>query len=730
MIARPLLRFAAALLLLSPVCAYALEKERPRLMVAPAEIAEIRASEALPSMFGAVLRAAEKHVAPYRQQLPVIPVPADAGGGYTHEQHKRNATLILQSGILYQFTGERAYADLCRDLLLAYAELYPTLGEHPQKKEQTPGRLFWQSLNEAVWLVTAIQGYDAIYESIEENERLAIEQGLLRPLADFLSQGQPQTFDKIHNHGTWAVAAVGMTGFVLEDPGYVEMALYGLKRDGSAGFMRQLDELFSPDGYYSEGPYYQRYALMPFVLFAQAIERNEPQRRIFEYRDGILPKAIDTTIQLSYNGLFFPINDAIKDKGLDTQELVYGVAIAFGLSDDERLLSIAQMQGRVALTGDGFRLARAIDEGRAKLYPFRSMQLADGPDGSWGALGIMRSGNEPGHQAVVFKATAQGMGHGHFDRLSWLFYDNGREIISDYGAARFLNVESKYGGHYLPENTSWAKQTVAHNTLVVDEDSHFGGNWKLGQENSTIVLHFEAGEQADVAMARIDTAYDGVRMERALVLLKDSPFQNPVVLDVLRVRSDGSHQYDLPLHFQGHVTNVSHALEAETNRLEPLSSENGYQHLWKRASANAAAGDLFQLTFLNDNRFYTNSVLATAPMEMLFTETGANDPDFNLRREQALIQRVRDTGSQVFVSVLEPHGEYNGSREFTTASASSVAGIERAAHEGGELLRIIHRNGADSTVALSFDADPAKTQSLSLGGETYEWTGFFKLFDQ
>jgi hypothetical protein len=698
-------------------------------MIAPADSAEIRADDTLPALFDAAFRNAVANVALPRAELPDVPVPADAGGGYTHEQHKRNATLILQSGVLYQFTGERAYADFGRDLLLAYAELYPTLGEHPRKKEQTPGRLFWQSLNEAVWLVTAIQGYDAIYEALTETERQVIEQRLLRPLADFLSRGQPQTFDKVHNHGTWAVAAVGMTGYVLDDPDYVEIALYGLERDGVGGFMRQLDELFSPDGYYSEGPYYQRYALMPFVLFAQAIERNEPQRGIFEYRDGILPRAIDTTIQLSYNGLFFPINDAIKDKGLDTQELVYGVAIAFGLTGDERLLSVAEVQGRVAFMGDGYRLARAIDEGRAKPYPFQSQSLADGPDGSWGALAILRSGNQPGHQAVVFKATAQGMGHGHFDRLAWLFYDNGNEILTDYGAARFLNVESKYGGHYLPENTSWAKQTVAHNTLVVDETSHFGGNWRLGQENSTALLHFEAGERADVAMARIDTAYDGVRMERALVLLKDSPFQNPIVLDVLRVSTKGTHQYDLPLHFNGHVTNVSHEVEAATTRLEPLGSENGYQHLWKRASTHAAAGDLFQLTFLKDNRFYTHSALATAPMELVFTETGANDPDFNLRREQALIQRVREAGTQVFVSVLEPHGEYNGSREFTTASASSVAGIERAVREDRELLRIISRGGAASTVALSFDADPSEKQSLSLDDEVYDWTGLFKLFD-
>ena len=719
----------AAFLVLAPVIVCAQDQERPRLLLSPGDVELIRSSETVPTMFAGAFDEALARVTPFLEELPDIPVPSDAGGGYTHEQHKRNSVLILNAGVLFQVSGEQKYADFARDMLLAYAALYPTLGEHPKKKEQTPGRLFWQSLNEAVWLVTAIQGYDALYDSLTVGERETIEQGLLHPLARFLSEGQPQTFDKVHNHGTWAVAAVGMTGYVLDEPEYVEKALFGLNKDGTAGFMRQLDELFSPDGYYSEGPYYQRYALMPFVLFAQAIERNDPQRKIFEHRDGILPKAIDTTIQLSYNGLFFPINDAIKDKGLDTQELVYGVAIAYGLTGDERLLSIAQVQGRTVLTGDGFRLSRAIDAGKARPYPFQSKALSDGPDGSWGALGILRSGNEPGHQAVVFKATAQGMGHGHFDRLGWLFYDNGREIISDYGAARFLNVESKYGGHYLAENNSWAKQTVAHNTLVVDEDSHFDGDWRLGQKNSTEMLHFETGERADVAMARIDTAYEGVRIERALVLLKDTPLQNPIVLDVLRVHSDGTHQYDLPLHFQGHVTNVSHELDAATVKLEPLGSDNGYQHMWKRATANAAQGQLFQLTFLNDNRFYTHSALATAPMELLFTETGANDPDFNLRREQALVQRVGEAGTQVFVSVLEPHGEYNGSREFTTASASSVAGIERAAQGGMELVRITRRGGAAITVALSFEPDPAAKQTIGLGGEKREWSGFFKLFD-
>ena len=86
-----------------------------------------------------------------------------------------------------------------------------------------------------------------------------------------------------------------------------------------------MELLFSPEGYYTEGPYYQRYALMPFVLFGQAIERNDPDMQIFEFRDQVLQKAIYSVVQQSYGGRFFPINDAIREKGLNTAELRYAI---------------------------------------------------------------------------------------------------------------------------------------------------------------------------------------------------------------------------------------------------------------------------------------------------------------------------------------------------------------------------------------------------------------------
>jgi len=702
----------------------------PRLLLSAEDVELIARTSPLPAGFNAALKAAKSDVDLYLEDLPDVPVPKDAGGGYTHEQHKRNSGTIQNAGFLYQVTGDKAYANLAKNILLAYAKLYPTLALHPQQKGQSPGKLFWQSLNEAVWLVTTIQGYDAIYDSLDQAEKAEIENKLLRPMVSFISDEAPQTFERIHNHGTWAVAAVGMTGYVLSDQDYIQKALYGLKRDGSAGFMKQLDLLFSPAGFYSEGPYYQRYALMPFLLFAKVIERNDPARKIFEYRDSVLLKAVNTVIQLSYANYFFPINDALKEKGLDTQELCYGVAIAYGLTGDERLLSIARVQNRIVLTGDGFRLSQALESGLSQPFVFESMQISDGPDGKQGAVSILRSGAGAKDQALVFKATGQGMGHGHFDKLTWLFYDNGHEIVSDYGAARFLNVEEKDGGRYLTENNTWAKQSVAHNTLVVDETSHFDGDWKVSQKYYPGSLVFERDENIQITAARMADAYDGLVFSRSLALLKNDMFQNPVVLDVLKVESEMTHQYDLPLHFNGQITHVSHPLQASTRSMSALGEANGYQHLWLRAKADVGKGELFQVTWLNDNRFYTYSVLAEQAMEVLFTETGANDPDFNLRTETAIILRVKDRTDFTFISLLEPHGEYNGSKEFTTASASNIAAIKHFSENKTDVIRVVNRAGSAVLLGLSLTADSDRTHTVQAGDVNLEWSGFHHLIEE
>ena len=653
-----------------------------------------------------------------------VPVPADAGGGYTHEQHKRNALAIYESGLLFEATGEARYRDHAVRLLDAYAELYPTLGLHPKQKEQSPGRLFWQSLNEAWFLVHAAMGYDHLRGSLDAETRARIEGGVFHPMVAFLSEGQPETFDKIHNHGTWATAAVGLTGYALDEPDYVEKALLGLDRSGTGGFLRQMEVLFSPDGYYNEGPYYQRYALMPFVLFAQAIEANEPERGIFETRDGILRKAITSTVHQNYAGLFFPINDAIKDKGIATTELLHGVAIAYALTGDDSLLSVAQAQGTVIPTAGGRAVSDAIAAGRAEAFPYRSLRLRDGAEGDQGALDILRASDDPDGLAVVVKNTAMGLGHGHFDKLGLLVFDLGREVLRDYGAARFLNIEAKYGGHYLAENNAYAKQTVAHNALVVDRGSHFGGDWREGEKHWPELGAFVAGMSAaggglSATSAVMEGAYPGVTLTRHVALLDHDALEAPVVIDVVRGEGEGLYDFDLPYHYNGQLIETDYEINADTRARAPLGDANGYQYLWKVGEAEARGGQA-QTTLLLDRRFYTLTSAVPDGTRVLMAELGANDPDTNLRREPALILRGPRADSFAAATVFEPHGEYNPIQEYTLRSRSQIARVEHVSGEGGDVVTLVLEDGDTITVGL-LGRDGAHTIETPNGAVS--WTG-------
>ncbi|MEP9400531.1 alginate lyase family protein [Sphingomonas sp. VNH70] len=662
-----------------------------------------------------------------------VPVPRDPGGGATHEQHKRNYTALYGAGMLYRITGERQYLDFARELLLAYARLYPTLGPHPAKANEAAGRLFWQSLNDSVWLVYGVQGYDAIRDALSAADRRTIDADVFRRMADFLSVGNAASFNRIHNHATWAAAGVGMTGYVLRDPELVERALKGTDRTGSyngarAGFLAQVDELFSPDGYYTEGPYYQRYALQPFVVFADAIAKNQPALNIWQRRDGVLVKAIRSTIQLTYDGYFFPLNDAMRDKSLRTAELYDAVAIGYGVTGDPSFLSIARDQQRVTLTPGGLAVARDVAAGKARPFAFASQLFRDGPNGDRGALAVLRSGPEADAQVLVAKNSAMGMGHGHFDKLNWILYDGGRPIVTDYGAARFLNIESKDGGRYLPENESWAKQTVAHNTLVVNETSNFAGKWRVGEGLAPRQLFFNGDGPLKASTAEMAGAWPGVTFRRTLIQL--SPGKGaPLVIDLLRVTGDRPATYDLPLHYAGHITEVGFPLRSNVVERPVLGKANGYQHIWVDGTGTPGADDA-TLTWIEGERFYTYRMVPPPGAQVILGESGANDPRFNLRREPVLIERVTGQKDATFVGLLEPHGAYDAAAETTVASASQIKALRHVRSADADVIVITPVRGAPIVLAVADEVAAGRPHSADVDGRTYRWTGHIARVDQ
>ena len=677
--------------------------------------------------FDRTLKAAQDNLATKMDSPLTIPVPKDPGGGYTHETHKANGFLLYDVGQLYALTDDKKYADFAARALMDYAAVYPSWTLHPAKKEQSPGRMFWQNLNESMFLLNVAQCYNAIKDALPQEQQDKIEKDLLRNMADFLSVEAPETFNKVHNHGTWATAAVGLTGYAIGDDEYVQKALLGLDKSGEAGFLKQMDVLFSPDGYYNEGPYYHRFALKPFVIFAQAVQKNNPEYKIFEKRDGILKKAIYSLIQQNYGGLFFPINDAIKEKGIRTNELLNGVAIAYELTGDTGLLSIAAEQDTFVLTPESRKLASDLAAGKATPFDYKSMRLGDGQDGTEGALDILRASNDPKGLAVVAKNTSQGLGHGHFDKMGLLVYDAGHEILRDYGAARFLNVEAKYGGHYLPENNAYAKQTVSHNALVVDETSHFDGDVRVGNQHAPNLGTFIDDDNVTLTSAEIETAYDGVRIDRSVAIIKDSAFDGPVIIDLVEAHSESPHSYDLPFHYNGHLIETNFEVKADPRSRTPLGNKNGYQYLWKLAEALPVDG-LSQVTWLLDRKFYSVSSAVPTGTKVVFTQVGANDQNFNLKNEPGFMLRAKTNDGISIVSVIEPHGDYNPTLEYTLGSHSQVKSLSHFEAGANEYIQIETKDGERVGLGLAGDADPALTHTVDVNGEAVTWTGAYKLF--
>ena len=75
-------------------------------------------------------------------------------------------------------------------------------------------------------------------------------------------------------------------------------------------------------------------------------------------------------------------------------------------------------------------------------------------------------------------------------------------------------------------------------------------------------------------------------------------------------------------------------------------------------------------------------------------ESGANDPEFNLRREPALLQRVEGQKDVTFFSVLEPHGEYNGTAEYVHGADSRIKDIVRTRGSDAEVIELRLASGA------------------------------------
>ncbi|ALR94023.1 heparinase II/III family protein [Vibrio sp. Vb5031] len=707
------------------------------ILLTEAEVELLRKEVGKPSLMGKSIEANRKELEAF-MRLPLdVPGHGEAGG-YEHNRHKQNYTYMNLAGRLFLITQEEKYAQFVKDLLAIYAEKYLTFDFHVQKNTNPTGRLFHQILNEHCWLMFTSLAYSCVASVMTEEERTAVVERIFEPMLDMFTVKYAHDFDRIHNHGIWAVAAVGICGLAIGKPEYLEMSVYGQDRDDTGGFLAQISQLFAPSGYYMEGPYYHRYAIRPTCVFAEVVHRHMPEVDIYNYKDKVIGNTVQAMLATAYpNGEFPALNDAsrtmsITDMGVQVAVSVYSKH--YGM--DDNILGMAKIQNAVWMHPCGLELSQAYDKAIADReigMPFwPSVELNEGPTGNNGAQGFIRMQDKTGDVSqLVMNYGQHGMGHGNFDTLGITFFNRGQEVLREYGFCRWVNVEPKFGGRYLDENKSYARQTIAHNAVTIDEQCQNGFDVDRADSVHGLPHFFKVeGTEINGMSAFANDHYPNTDMQRSVFMLNLDELEAPLLLDLYRIEGEGEHQYDYSHQYDGQIVRTNFDYQS-FGELSTLGDDFGYQHLWKVASGKVQ--DTALVSWLQNNTYYTwlgtsSSAKQNGDNEVIFTRTGANDPSFNLRSEPAFILRSKGE-STLFASVLETHGYFNEEFEQSVNARGQVKDIRVVGYNAvGSIVEITTEKSL-VTVMISnvLGADDQTPHQVELNGKTYSWNGFYSL---
>jgi hypothetical protein len=267
--------------------------------------------------------------------------------------------------------------------------------------------------------------------------------------------------------------------------------------------------------------------------------------------------------------------------------------------------------------------------------------------------------------------------HGHFDKLSFVFYGFQEELGVDPGRARSQ-------AYRLPIHSNWYKATISHNAVLVDGKSQQPATGKL--------LHFKQDDNYTAVAASCDEAYPGVRHTRWLVMT-DAYL---VVLDELHC--DAEHQFDWLYHNRGRKA-VSEAAQNEGRLAGKFQGSEYIQNATQGVTA-----DTIRIRF-EDEKVPVHLTMAAGPDTTVTVGNGVGG-SITDRVPMAMIRR---TGRDVqFAAVLEP----------TAAGGKpQVTGV-RIVQAGDTAKVLVQRGNNTDTIEIQEDRSVSVVWAAPLPVET------------
>jgi hypothetical protein len=531
--------------------------------------------------------------------------------GILHSEAERAA---LKLAWAFAYSGDEKYAAQVKRILLKFADDY---SNYPGRIDRwgrrgflapLGGRRRVQSLEEAEGALPLAKAYDLTRLSTvwSDAERAHVENDFFRLTAETLLRFPMG----LENRQAWYNAALMSIASVLSDAMLVDKALNA----ANGGFFDQLKRGVGDDGFWWEGTMaYQSYVVQPMIETVDIACRMGIQLQDNPRFKSLLASPLHSTYP---DGTFPCVNDSdpanfhLFDGSFDWawktyKDPVFAQALAWQ---------------------NPAKLAALLGPDAKPSYPFneKSADLA-----SVGLL-FLRAGKGSDAVCVVHHYGGPGgdaSGHGHWDKLNITLFANGREWLADIGRIGYEHKEYK----------SWAKRTIAHNTLTLDQSDQRVSTGKL--------LWMKSDDQYSASCSESTDSYANTTLRRYLFLTPS------MLVDVFEVQTDHKATLDLAAHA---ITEpVASIGELNSEPLESLGSENGYQHL-KEIRAWKTPGNS-QWTFPGAKGAPQLHVhLLAAPDEQILTAVGIG---YRPEQRAPCLLRRRIAQQARFVAVYDLSGK-------------------------------------------------------------------------
>ena len=502
-------------------------------------------------------------------------------------------------GKVYALTGDVAYAKKVRSVLLRFAQVYPHYLPHDWRRiyqnygNLQSGKLSGWKLHDAGTFIQLAHAYDLTYNSgvYSPEDKVAIEEGCFREFARLMTATSPKGC--CINDGPTAMAAGALAGLMLADHASITWAIE--RPDGLLGF---LEKYFYRDGHwYESSPSYEGMTLSRLYVTPEALRGYSdppsymaPDRyddlNLFEHplMKRILVAGVSETMP---DGRLPPMNDstlgARYPRARTEQQF-------FWYPTDENLRLMAWgFGGKAAASGGQYALFRRDpDLDLARVEPaVPSRRSIVRPGAGWG---VLRTGATSRDAALVLDYGRHGSGHGHPDRLNIIYYDFGREMVTDLG----------YLGAGHPHHP-WIRSTAAHNVVIIDGQPQARSAGEL--EGFVDLGHVKA----IVASA---TPYgDTTSIYRRWCLLVDHGLGRRYLFDAFQVEGGGKHLFTF--HGDGSQFTPPQGTAQEVDASELGNPKTGFQ--WLRAVRRVETDTVVQCEWRSDASPHLKTRLTALP---------------------------------------------------------------------------------------------------------------------